>query len=362
MERETLKPGDEAGNRMVAKYTSPQGIVVYAIGVPQAWETLLGPTWSYVIEGENLTLVDTGCYGSIKDLEEGLEIVGYPLSAVDRILVTHGHLDHDGNCFDVVESSGAQLWAHEVYNSLIGVNRWEREVATRDQIQGAQSSEDLDFVDRIRQYNQVSRGLRVDKVITDGTASEGFTFYYTPGHSPDELCILFDRVLFSGDHILPQITPHPSVSLSYSQFQDVLPEGYRSGNQYYGLEAYLKSLKRVEKLGDDISVLPAHRAFHDGKFNLIGLGRAGEILEHHRTRCSELIDLVRRGSSDLESITRKHFSNHQLEGVSYYLAKSEVMSHLEFLRDSDDVEMAGEKGKMVRWNGTEKFSSVIDQL
>ena len=362
METETLKSGDDAGNRMVAKYTTPQGVVVYAIGVPQSWETPLGPTWSYVIEGENLTLVDTGCYGSIRYLEEGLETIGYPLSAVDRVVVTHGHMDHDGSCFDVVEKSGAELWAHEVYSSLLGVNRWEREAAQRDQIQETQASEDLEFVDRIRQYHQVSRGLRVNKVITDGFTSDGFTFYYTPGHSPDELCILFERLLFSGDHILPQITPHPSVGVSYGRFQDVLPEKYRAGNRYYGLEAYLNSLKRVESLGDDICVLPAHRAFHNGKFNLIGLERAGEILEHHRTRCSELIDLVRRGSNDLESITRNYFSSQRLEGVSYYLAHTEVVSHLEFLQHSGDVEMAGENGQVVRWNGTERFSAAIDQL
>ena len=30
-----------------------------------------------------------------------------------RVVVTHGHLDHDGNCFDVVSRSGAELWAHD---------------------------------------------------------------------------------------------------------------------------------------------------------------------------------------------------------------------------------------------------------
>ena len=55
-------------------------------------------------------------------LEEGLEIVGYPLSAVGRVVITHGHLDHDGNCFDVVSRSGAELWAHEVYGNLLGID------------------------------------------------------------------------------------------------------------------------------------------------------------------------------------------------------------------------------------------------
>ena len=362
MEPEILKPGDDAGNRMVAKYTLPSGVVVYAIGVPQSWETPLGPTWSYVVEGENLTLVDTGCYGSVRHLEEGLEIIGYSLSAVDRIVVTHGHMDHDGSCVDVVAQSGAELWAHEVYSSLLGINRWEIEVARRDKIRETQEREDPEFIASIRSYAMASRGLSVDKVITDGLGQDGMTFFYTPGHSPDELCILFDRVLFSGDHILPQITPHPSVGISYDRFQHLLPEAYRGGNRYYGLQTYLKSLKSVGSLGDDISVLPAHRAFHDGKFNLIGLERAGEILEHHRSRCGELIDLVRRGSKDLETITREHFSRLSLDGISYYLAYTEVMSHLEFLQESGDVALAGDDQEMVSWNGTELYSAFIDRL
>ena len=58
MEPEIIKAGDDAGNRMVVKYTSPEGVVIHGIGVPQAWESPLGPTWCYLVEGDQLTLVD----------------------------------------------------------------------------------------------------------------------------------------------------------------------------------------------------------------------------------------------------------------------------------------------------------------
>ena len=75
MDPEIIKAGDDAGNRMVVKYRFPDGVVVHGIGVPQAWQSTLGPTWSYVVEGDKLTLVDTGCNGSLRDLEEGLDIL-----------------------------------------------------------------------------------------------------------------------------------------------------------------------------------------------------------------------------------------------------------------------------------------------
>lgn len=362
MEPEILKSGDDSGNKMVVKYTSDDGVVVHAIGVPQAWETPLGPTWSYVVESDHLTLVDTGCNGTVQHLEEGLEVVGYPLSAVERIVVTHGHLDHDGNCLDVIKRSGAELWAHEVYSELLGVNRWEREMEWRQQDHGFPEAEDEEFIGRILDHHRLSAQLSVNNIIRDGQVADGLTFYYTPGHSPDELCIQFEKVLFSGDHILPLITPHPSVSLSYKRFQDILPEEYRTENKYYGLKAFFKSLKKVECLGDDITVLPAHRAVHRGKFNPIGLERVGELLEHHRDRCYRLLELVKDDPLDMTAITRKLFESQRLDEVNFYLAYSEVMSHIEFLQECGDVEMVGEGARLVNSHGTDKFSAAMDAL
>ncbi|MCE2462626.1 MAG: hypothetical protein J4F46_01720, partial [Dehalococcoidia bacterium] len=174
--------------------------------------------------------------------------------------------------------------------------------------------------------------------------------------------ILFEKVLFSGDHILPQITPHPSVSLSYKRFQNILPEGYQGGNGYYGLKVYLQSLSKVLSLGDDLTVMPAHRAFYRGKFNPIGIRRAREIIEHHQERFHHILDLLRNGPLAMEDITRKHFSGHHLEARNYYLAFSEIVSHIELLQEVGDVDMVGGEKGLVHWKGTEHFARFIDGL
>ena len=363
MEPEIIKPGDESGNRMVVKYTSPDGLIVYAVGVPQMWESRLGPTWSYVVEGDKLTLVDTGCNGSDHLLEEGLSYIGYPLKDVGRVIITHGHMDHDGSCFHVVEKSGAELWAHEVYSKLVGVNRWEVEREFAQLFKVGPRADDEPFSRTVKAHEELGRELKVTNVVTDGLASDGFTFFYTPGHSPDELCILFHGLLFSGDHILPQITPHPSISLSYGQYRRFLPEGYRKDNRFYGLKVYLRSLKKVSDLGEGIRVMPAHRAYYAGKFNPIGLERAGQIIEHHRERCQDLIDQVRPGPLDLETLTRRHFAHQQLDGRMFYAALTEVISHIELLEEAGDLStVSAEEGTLVRWNGTENFPRFIDGL
>ncbi len=374
LEAEIIKRGDDSGNGTLVKYTSPTGAVIKAIGVPQSWETTLGPTWCYVVEGDDLTLVDPGCFGSVSYLEQGLEQLGHSLSAVDRIVVSHGHMDHDGGCPPVVRKSGAELWAHEIYGSMLRADRWEMEMGWRREVQGFRAFETSETVTTVKEHHEQNRRLTLDHPVTDELQAGALTFYHTPGHSPDELCILFDRVMFSGDHILPLITPHPSVNMSYTSFQSMLPAAYRDGNEIYGLKAMITSLKRMAALEGDITVLPAHRAFHRGKFNPIGLERATEIMEHHRNRCHELTEVMKAGPMDLVSLTRKYFSDRELDDRNFFLAFSEVMSHLELMQESGDVSATMDPangsvwsnglgpGVLVRWEGSELFSTFIDGL
>ena len=367
LEPEILKKGDDSGNRMVVRYESASGAPVWALGIPQAWETPLGPTWCYVVEGEHLTVIDPGCHGSEHYLAEGLEKIGYSLPAVDRVVVTHGHMDHDGGCLTAIRASGAELWAHEVYGSLLLEDRWEREMHWRRQVNGFDAFESSETVERVKEHHQRALQLHLDRPVTDGLCSDGLTYFYTPGHSPDELCILFDGLMFTGDHVLPQITPHPSVQRSHGSFRTALPEVYQDDNSIYGLKALLRSLLRVASMGSEIAVMPAHRAFHRGEFNLVGLDRATEIVEHHIERCHDLIDILQREPRDLMSLTRDHFSHRELTDNNFFLAVTEVMSHVELLVETGDVSVQGDlgmgkSGGLVQWNGTETFYGHIRQL
>ena len=69
---------------------------------------------------------------------------------------------------------------------------------------------------------------------------------WTPGHTPGHLCfhVPAERMLLSGDHVLPSITPHISIS-----------RRDRGGDP---LGDFLDSLGKVAAL-DATEVLPAHR-------------------------------------------------------------------------------------------------------
>ena len=170
--------------------------------------------------------------------------------------------------------------------------------------------------------------------------------------------------MFTGDHVLPQITPHPSVARSHASFRADLPERYRGDNEIYGLKVMLRSLLRVASLDEGHAVLPAHRAYYRGRFNLVGLERASEIVEHHISRCQDLINILKQWPCDLISLTRDHFSHRELTDSNFFLALTEVMSHVEFLVETGDVSVSGELGAggTVRWNGTEFFAEFIQKM
>ena len=90
MEHKILLPGDDQGHNAILEYQFPNGIKINAVGVPQSWDTPLGPTWSYIIEHDELTVIDPGCYGTITSLKDGLEYLGHSLESVGSVIISHG--------------------------------------------------------------------------------------------------------------------------------------------------------------------------------------------------------------------------------------------------------------------------------
>ena len=55
-------------------------------------------------DGDSVTLIDTGAPGS------GAEIAA-AVSGIDRIVLTHGHVDHVGSAAELHDSAGASVMA-----------------------------------------------------------------------------------------------------------------------------------------------------------------------------------------------------------------------------------------------------------
>ena len=369
-----VQPGDRNGNGMILELTPMQsGKPLWAIGVPQPYETSTGPTWVYAVETEGLTLIDAGGDSSKDPVQTGLAHIGRALEDVERIVITHGHSDHDGGVGGLVEASGAEIWAHELYSHLNSQGSWRahgginpllRKLMPRSEEQAHQfhrhEGELPHWWQNHLDYIEMRRNLKVGRSLKSGDRWGGLTFLHTPGHSPDELSITMDGVVFTGDHVLPEITPHPTVDSPYPD--EVGPEvrqQYPSEEQY-GLAVYLRSLKTVAQLDPSVLVLPAHRLYNRGRFHLQTVKRARDIAQHHVRRCTRIVRKLEGQELTLEELTRATFPARKLSGGNFMSAVTEVTSHLELLLETGDVSITP-KGKL-RWHGTDTYRHHIASL
>ena len=366
---ETLRHGDPQGNRMVLRLTTNAGRRIDAIAVPQDWPSRTGPTWCYVFSEEGLNLIDAGAQGSFAELEDGLRVAGYSVRDIDRVIVTHSHLDHDGATPRVVEAAGAELWAHIMYAALVGHNpqqvqdrrsspiHVEMERVILANFEGRPSP----YVERSFRYADSRKGLSVDRQIEGGERVGEMRFLYTPGHSPDELCVTLDGVVFTGDHVLPEITPHPTTKAAFADHVlESIPLNFEDSSKSFGLETYMRSLKTVLDLGPDVAVLPAHRLFNRGRFNFVTADRAKEVIEHHAERMDRILRRIGPYPASLESVTRAEFSHRKLQDGNLFMALSEVVAHVELLQDFGDLDLTPDS--KLRHQGSRRFQQFVQQL
>ena len=139
---------------------------------------------------------------------------------------------------------------------------------------------------------------------------------WTPGHSPGHVCFYSDeqRLLLSGDHVLPRITPN--IWVHAQQYPNPLGD-------------YLESLLKVRNLDDD-EVLPAH------EYRFADLaGRIDEIITHHAERLDEIEGLVPSppGSTAWEISLRLHWSRpwHEIQPFMQRQANGETLAHFVLL-------------------------------
>ena len=161
--------------------------------------------------------------------------------------------------------------------------------------------------------------VRPDVLMEDGDKPEvagwDLVALWTPGHSPGHLCFWEGarRLMLSGDHVLPRITPN--ISLHPQSGDDPLGE-------------FLQSLQRVAAFDAD-EVLPAH------EHRFVGLdARVAELVRHHEQRFAEVLTAVRDGVTTAWDIAaRMGWSRpwSRIEGFMRRAAVAEAMAHLRAL-------------------------------
>ncbi|MDA0563041.1 MBL fold metallo-hydrolase [Streptomonospora sp. S1-112] len=244
----------------------------------------LGYTLVYVVEDpRGPVLVDAGWphEDAWRALTEGLAAIGTGVAEVRGVVLTHFHPDHSGLAGRVREASGAWVALHEADAALVRRLRAHTPEEHRD-LQAdrlAEAGASPEEVARLRaDPPRMAAPEPPDRELADGDlldlARRKLRAVWTPGHSPGHICLHLEDadVLFTGDHVLPRITPHLGL---YTLDTDEDP-----------LTTYLGSLT-------GLAAVPATRALpaHEHRFSGPA-ARAGEIAAHHEDKLERLAALL----------------------------------------------------------------------
>lgn len=325
-----------------------EGVYLLTIPFPQGWFPPDSPqaTLCYLVKQRNgWLMIDAGlnhrtCFDSLCRQLAELEI---PLQDIRWLVVTHYHPDHFGLAGRITAASGAALVMHQRDWSMVqmavgAANNWsEDELAGWARTLGIQTSE-LDGYRQVVDFGTrlFPSGVEPSLLLTGDDEPIGDTRHLrailTPGHSPGHICVYDDtrKIIFSGDHVLLEITTH--ISPSFVGNDDQLGE-------------YLQSLKKIRGL-DVHLVLPAH----ERPFAQLGR-RVDELLQHHEMRLDQVLASVRhRALSVREVASQVEWIRglwDQMNGTDRLLAIMETLAHLRLLQERGDVTSVDREGTVV---------------
>jgi glyoxylase-like metal-dependent hydrolase (beta-lactamase superfamily II) len=118
-----------------------------------------------------------------------------------------------------------------------------------------------------------------------------------------------EKVMIVGDHLLPKITPHVGI---YPDAAGTNPLG-----------DFINSQLKVQKYDVEL-VLPAHGGvYHDHR------RRANQLIEHHRYREAEMLDLIKHKPQTAFDVAQQVFGGEERPIFHVMAATFETLAHLE---------------------------------
>lgn len=308
---------------------------VHVIKVPAPKE--VGKVNCILLNAEKPVLIDPGpnTQEAFDAVIDGLKRHNVEIEDVEKILITHPHSDHFGNSQRIKQISGADICMHE---DAAEIAENFREYKNR-QIEffsdyltrmGAPKNEIGDALDQ-GLPNTYNTDLEVDDRLIDGDridlGSTDIECVKVEGHAKGSMCFKLKekKMVFTGDFILPDITPNPML---------MLPD--KGSQPPSSLELYLSSLKSFDADG-----LEGYGG-HEGVIEDIDK-RVEEIVSHHQERKEGMFAELEDEKTAFQ-LMEKFFG--ELPEDQYYLGMAEVIAHLRLLENEERVERKEKDGTM----------------
>lgn len=280
----------------------------------------------YLIRAEPITMIDTGVatQKGFDALVDALAEHNLSIGDIGRVILTHKHVDHIGNAWRIQQASGAEIMIHEsemhAVSDVDPGGRRYRDLL-RDRLTGWGVPPDT-FA---RNGNPSGPTWEIEPAEPQGLVDgqrismdgEQLEVIHTPGHTYGSICLKLGRHLFTGDHVLPDISPNIGGG-------DLRRRGL--------LKEFLRSLQRVIDLGAEIdTVLPGH----GDPFPELA-ARCRQLHEHHLQRLDKILQLLEgQGPQQIYETAQQLFG--EMKDFHIVLGCAEAEAHLDYLADEGSV-------------------------
>jgi len=309
---------------------------LYRISIPLAFGLDYVHTYA-AIDQERVALFDTGPLmpSSLSLYQKALSRIGRSIEDVDRIFITHSHVDHCGFAGQIKKISGAHIFLSEIeFQAITRAHRDQRKIDTLGHFwrqYGLDEKAIHSFSAVLDAFTMATAPFSTNLFLGDEQSikvgERTFSILFTPGHTRGHICFFLpeEEILLAGDCILPHITPNLSPDLTCPSF---LP-----------LENFVRSLERI-------GALPVHTVYpaHGEPFKNLK-GRVKEIIEHHIERKDLTWQSVSNTPQMAPEISKMIFGD-ALPDFDKGLAFNETFVHLLQLEKEGRIVRA-EKGGLI---------------
>ena len=275
-------------------------------------------------------IIDTGIFGEqTRQYWQSLLSEFLSIKPVDKIIVTHHHVDHIGFACELAKMTGAECYssleeishANFLFNlspsELSGLiaSKYTRYGLPKEEIALGRNDPDRyrRFVPELPNFKEFSEA---DAIVA--TFSR-WRCRIDCGHSSGQISLIndFDKLFLPTDFLLPRISPNISADLRNID-KNVLGD-------------YLNYLHEMSLLDPMVKIFPGH----DWPF-FNGNERARVLIEHHKKRLELLFSEAKKRpitvSDGINVLFGRRFQSHEL-----FFAAGEARAHLTDLMHSNKV-------------------------
>jgi glyoxylase-like metal-dependent hydrolase (beta-lactamase superfamily II) len=316
---------------------------VYRIPLPLPNDALRAVNVYAITDGIELVMIDSGWAldAAREQLATALKAIGAGLGDVSQFLVTHVHRDHYTQAVALRRDFGSKVALGALEEPSLKISADPAASGMLAQIELLRRSGADAVIEALaEQFGGFKRTdlddwEDPDEWLTPGrrTVLPGreLDVVHTPGHTTGHVVFVDGEagLLFSGDHVLPHITP----SIGFQPAVADLP-----------LNDYLDSLRLVRAM-PDTRLLPAHGPVSESVHE-----RVDELLEHHRQRLETMGAKILAGATTAYETaaslgwTRRLRKLSEMDAFNQTLAVLETGAHLDLLVSQGKLAAVEEDG------------------